>query len=380
MTTSNLDKKFQEKTIEYFTDSSGYFNEESCDPVNWDYEPSTYGVEGVEICTSPHMVSFDDFNGGIENPGRDEIDYNAVEALQSCIKDKGIVTKGSRMLYYDIETGKKINGIKRSIVAARLGFKGWMGVGVKFDNPTALADFAYESNNPKEGDATLVHQLPNKEDTIAYVIERFEKTNRDNITEDEIIELVKKRTKNNYHITENNKGDIVKKVLIKLQSKGKSSERYIVYDDLEMRKELDNLLKKENEWALEFWEDYDEDNLESNDAVIVFLNMNGNGISGAYQYIERRLAFAKAKKKPVCYVIVAKPPRSKNTTLTSSRATILTGDVKRLEETLCGCFGHDWENFKSIIAHNHPDSQHVFLRQDSETEPEGTLIYAKDIL
>ena len=107
MTTSNLDKKFQEKTIEYFTDSSGYFNEESCDPVNWDYEPSTYGVEGVEICTSPHMVSFDDFNGGIENPGRDKIDYNAVEALQSCIKAKGIVTKGSRMLYYDIETGKR---------------------------------------------------------------------------------------------------------------------------------------------------------------------------------------------------------------------------------------------------------------------------------
>ena len=144
-----------------------------------------------------------------------------------------------------------------------------------------------------------------------------------------------------------------------------------------MRKELDSLLKIENEWALEFWEDYDE---HQSKAVIVFLNMNGNGISGSYQYIERKLDFAKKEKKPVCYVIVAKPPRSKNTTLTSRRADILTGDIIRLEETLCGCFGHDWENFKSIIAHNHPDSQHVFLRQDSENEPEGTLIYAKDIL
>ena len=378
MTTSNLDKKFQEKTIEYFTDSSGYFNEESCDPANWDYEPSTYGVEGVEICTSPHMVSFDDFNGGIENPGRDKIDYNAVEALQSCIKAKGIVTKGSRMLYYDIETGKKINGIKRSIVAARLGFKGWMGVGVKFDNPTALADFAYESNNPKEGDATLVHQLPNKEDTLAYVIERFEKTNRDDITEDEIAELVRKRTHLNNHISDANQGDIIKKVLIKLQSKGKSSERYIVYDDNEMMRELDSLVKYGNEWALEFWEDYDES--EPDKAVIIFINMNGNGISGSYQYILRKLALAKAKKKPACFVIVAKPPRAKNATISSKRMKIITGDIKRLEETLCGCFGFDVSEFRGNLAHNKQKSQHVFLRQDSENEPEGTLIYAKDIL
>ena len=226
----------------------------------------------------------------------------------------------------------------------------------------------------------MFHQLPNKEDTIAYVIERFEKTNRDDITEDEIIELVKKRTHLNNHISDANQGDIIKKVLIKLQSKGKSSERYIVYDDNEMMRELDSLVKYGNEWALEFWEDYDEDQLESNNVVIIFINMNGNGISGAYQYIERKLKFAKEKKKPVCYVLVAKPPRAKNTTLTSRRATILTGTIRSLEEDICGCLGLPWDNFKDNIPHNHPDSRHVFLRQDSENEPEGTLIYAKDIL
>ena len=98
---------------------------------------------------------------------------------------------------------------------------------------------------------------------LDYIIENNIKieyvVTTDDSYEDEIIELVKKRTKNNYHITENNKGDIVKKVRIKLQSQGKSSERYIVYDDKEIRKELDALVKCGNEWALEFWEDYDKE-------------------------------------------------------------------------------------------------------------------------
>tara|TARA_Y100000361_G_scaffold72527_1_gene64261 strand:+ start:925 stop:2055 length:1131 start_codon:yes stop_codon:yes gene_type:complete len=376
MTTSNFDQSLKQKTTEYFVNE--YFSEDATDPENWDYEPSTYGVDGVEIVTDKHMVAFDDFNGGIDNPGRDEIDYNAVDALEACIKSKGVVTKGSRVIYYDVDTGEKINGIKRSIVGNRLGFRGWMGVGVRFKNATAKADFAYASNNPVDGDATLVHQLPTKGDTIAYVVDRFQKTGRTDISEKEISDLVEEKTKNNFHITTYNKGDIVKKVLVKLQSDNKTSERYIVYDEKEMEKELDSLVECENEWALKYWEEYDEN--DPTNAVLIFVNMAGNGISGSYQYIERKLALAQRKGLPACFVIAAKAPKRKNSTITSKRANILTGDIRKLEETVCEMFKHDVNVYGRILAHNHPDAQHVFLRQDSENEPEGTLIYAKDIL
>ena len=376
MTTSNFDQSLKQKTTEYFVNE--YFSEDATDPENWDYEPSTYGVDGVEIVTDKHMVAFDDFNGGIDNPGRDEIDYNAVDALEACVKSKGVVTKGSRVIYYDVDTGEKINGIKRSIVGNRLGFKGWMGVGVRFKNATAKADFAYASNNPVDGDATLVHQLPTKGDTIAYVVDRFQKTGRTDISEKEISDLVEEKTKNNFHITTYNKGDIVKKVLVKLQSDNKTSERYIVYDEKEMEKELDSLVECENEWALKYWEEYDEN--DPTNAVLIFVNMAGNGISGSYQYIERKLALAQRKGLPACFVIAAKAPKRKNSTITSKRANILTGDIRKLEETVCEMFKHDVNVYGRILAHNHPDAQHVFLRQDSENEPEGTLIYAKDIL
>jgi len=375
MTTPNFDQSLKERTTDYFVNE--YFSKYAVNTENWDYEPSTYGVDGVEIVTDIHMMAFDDFKGGIDNPGRDEIEYNAVDALEACIKSKGVVTKGSRVIYYDIDTREKQNGIKRSIVGHRLDIKGWPSVGLRFRDETAKADFAYASNNPVDGDATLVHQLPTKNDTIAYVVDRFQKTGRTDISEKEISDLVEEKTKNNFHITTSNKGDIVAKVLVSLQSKGKTSERYIRYDDVQMEKELDSLVKFENDWALKYWDEYDE-NAPTN-AVLIFINMAGNGISGSYQYIERKLDFAQQKDLPACFVIAAKTPKRKNATITSKRANILTGDIRKLEETTCGMFGHSIK-FADMLAHNHSDAQHVFLRQDSENEPEGTIIYAKDIL
>jgi hypothetical protein len=376
MTTSNFNQSLKERTAEYFVNK--YFSKDATNLENWDYVPSTYGVDGVEIVTDPHMMAFNDFKGGIDNPGRDEIDYNAVDALEACIKSKGVVSKGSRFIYYDIDTGEKQNGIKRSIVGNRLDIPGWPSVGLRFRDETAKADFAYASNNPVDGDATLVHQLPTKGDTIAYVVDRFQKTGRTDISEKEISDLVEEKTKNNFHITASNKGDIVAKALVALQSKGKISERYIRYDDVQMEKELDSLVKFEHDWALKYWEEYDEN--DPTNAVLIFINMAGNGISGAYQYIERKLAFAQQKGLPACFVIAAKAPKRKNATITSKRANILTGDIRKLEETVCEMFKHDVNVYGRILAHNHPSAQHVFLRQDSENEPEGTLIYAKDIV
>ena len=371
-----MEALFSERSNEYFVNE--YWTEECCDPSNWTYVPSTYAVPGVHIVTAPHMVAFADFNGGIENPGRDEIDYTDVDILEQCIVALKIVTEGSRMLYYNVDTMKKINGIKRSIVCNRLDIKGWMGVGVRFDNPVAEIEFAYYSNNPTQTDSRLVHKLPTKDDTIAFVSEKFKLSGNTNITEKEIRDVVNHSTKDNYTITPSNKGDIVKKVLLKLQSSGKTGERYIVYDDTEMRKELDSLVKLNNEWALEFWEDYDDDN--PTNAVIIFINMYGNGISGSYQYIQRKLDLAQKLGLPANFVMAAKPPKRKNATIDSMRASIITGDIRRLEEICCGMFKLDVNVFSRVLPYNDPSAVHVFLRQDSTNEPEGTLIYANDIL
>ena len=95
-----------------------------------------------------------------------------------------------------------------------------------------------------------------------------------------------------------------------------------------MEKELDSV-KLEHDWALKYWDEYD-DNDPSN-AVLIFLNMAGNGISGSYQYIERKLALLN-EGLPACFVIAAKAPKRKNATITSKRANILTGDIRKLEE------------------------------------------------
>jgi len=347
-----MEALFTERSNEYFINE--YWSESCCDPANWTYVPSTYSVPGVHIVTAPHMVAFADFNGGIENPGRDEIDYTDVDILEQCIVALKIVTEGSRMLYYNVDTMKKINGIKRSIVCNRLDIKGWMGVGVRFDNPVAEIEFAYYSNNPTQTDSRLVHKLPTKDDTIAFVSEKFRLSGNANITEKEIRDVVNHSTKDNYTITISNKGDIVKKVLLKLQSSGKTGERYIVYDDTEMRKELDSLVKLNNEWALEFWEDYDEEN--PTNAVIIFINMYGNGISGSYQYIQRKLDLAQKLSLPANFVMAAKPPKRKNSTIDSMRASIITGDIRRLEEICCGMFKHDVNVFSRVLPHNHPNA------------------------
>ena len=40
-------------------------------------------------------------------------------------------------------------------------------------NATAKEDFAYASNNPIDGDATLVHQLPQKEIPLHMLLRGF---------------------------------------------------------------------------------------------------------------------------------------------------------------------------------------------------------------
>ena len=43
---------------------------EYCDPSNWAYKPSTYGIEGAYLVGEPEMMLFSEMTGHWLNPGR----------------------------------------------------------------------------------------------------------------------------------------------------------------------------------------------------------------------------------------------------------------------------------------------------------------------
>ena len=66
---------------------SEHWRPEHCDPKNWDYEPSTYDVDGVELVGEPHMQLWEDLTSDNHaNPGRKGgIDFAEAEKLQKDI-------------------------------------------------------------------------------------------------------------------------------------------------------------------------------------------------------------------------------------------------------------------------------------------------------
>ena len=98
---------------------SDHWRPEHCDPANWDYVPSTYGVEGVKLVGSPHMKLWDDLTSdNMANPGRKGgIDFAEAEKLQKDIVKNGIDSKNGSMIYYDVDTGLKVNAFHRERVS-----------------------------------------------------------------------------------------------------------------------------------------------------------------------------------------------------------------------------------------------------------------------
>ena len=141
-----------------------YWRPEHCNPDNWTYQPSTYGVKGVELVGEKHMNLFSNLNQTWQNPGRVKTDNKSVGIIVDNIRDEGIKTDG-RIIYYDVDTNERINGIHRTIGSEILSIPGWMMQGVRFANRRAKVKFALISNNEKK-----LHHLNSSPEDVMNVV------------------------------------------------------------------------------------------------------------------------------------------------------------------------------------------------------------------
>lgn len=68
---------------------SDLWRPECCDPANWAYVPSTYGIPGVELVGEPGMKLFSELTC-YENPGRKELSASQVSDLVDILETEGI--------------------------------------------------------------------------------------------------------------------------------------------------------------------------------------------------------------------------------------------------------------------------------------------------
>ena len=76
---------------------TGIWKSDNCDPQNWNYEPSTYGVVGAHLVGTPVMKLWSDTEDG-DNPGRYEFKIADVIKLEDEIFPLAISTKFGRVL------------------------------------------------------------------------------------------------------------------------------------------------------------------------------------------------------------------------------------------------------------------------------------------
>ena len=126
-----------------------YWDAIACNPDNWTYEPSTYGVSGVEMIGDIHMKLWKDLSH-LKNPGRaNGVDLAKVEELKENIQDSGI-RLDAPVIYYDVDTNETINGDHRFTVSSILDIPGWMCQAVRFESVASKIRFATTSNIKKK--------------------------------------------------------------------------------------------------------------------------------------------------------------------------------------------------------------------------------------
>ena len=86
-----VDKLIKEGRIQNRADLSFIWREEHCDPLNWHYEASTYGVEGAHLSGKPCMMFWSETESSKVNLGRATFSVGSkVQELVNEIQSKGI--------------------------------------------------------------------------------------------------------------------------------------------------------------------------------------------------------------------------------------------------------------------------------------------------
>lgn len=337
---------------------------EHCDPNNWDYKPSTYDVEGVELIGTPHMMLFTDMTGTWDNPGRAErITLSKFKDLRDNIHEFGINTKQGRMIYVDVDDNSTINGNHRKELRTdrRIDIRGWMVQLVRFDNRKSKRDFANISNI----DMSIPHNNPSQKDVEAVVRDALNDFDRRPMKK-EVDTLIKKHGK---HLGPKARGKILKRIMYELQRQGlvNSSERYTTYGKDTVNLYVDD--HHDDEWI--------EDILKNEDAYThVMCVYNFKSDLGAL--LEKNKE-AVTSNKPLNLLIAVEEPTSKES-LSQKRDKVFDEKLQDWEDILLLSLGMTERRVNRYhFAWNHPDATHKFLPQDNRDEMKtGELIYVKN--
>ena len=328
-----------------------YWGADHCDPNYWSYQPSTYGVEGVEIAVGPHMKAWSDLKSWV-NPGRaDGVDYGKVDQLCQDIEENGIKTD-CQMIYYDVDTNERNNGEHREVASRQLGITGWMMVGVRFKTEQAKIRFALVSNKKK---IDVFNPIKAK-DIEATVRELMSLTQ---MTDEEIKKECRDLGKGAIGKPEWEK--IHNKLIAERRLTGKCDGAERLYEWNETAWES-FIKESDDSWLIDYWNNDSEITLYINEKN--WDHRIGSIISAADQ--------AASSNKPLHFVVGVK--LRSNEELDTTRKKIMTDRVKSLGRKISNVFGLNYDRQSSLLPWNHPDCEHRFLPQDSLKENAKKLI------
>ena len=354
MKTKELDSAFN---VSYNPFVSQYWDAEACNPDNWNYKPSTYGVKGVELVDTPEMKLFKELTGNWINPGRAYgIDLGKCQEIEDDVRKNGIDTKEGSMIYWDVDDSSKINTYHREHVASQLGIAGWMGQGVRFDNEAAKIRFACKSNNRKQ----LTHNNTSGKDvetSVRKVLE-LENTFTKEAIKSEVEDL-------GWHLSSTTLDKIINTLLVEftMSGKTKSGERYTPHNADTIWRLLEEI---DDPWVEDYWKNDEQTTLAIHMAN--FESRVGSLLSSA--------SAATTNHSPLNIIFSVTVPKGKET-LDSKREKVFSSFIPSVEDRMMTTMGLG-EMHRATFPWNHPDAEHRFVAQDNNKEKPDVLIKIKN--
>lgn len=331
---------------------SQFWDALACNPNNWSYQPSTYGVVGVELVGDPHMEFWKTFSHW-RNPGRaDGVSIPKIEELTDDIQTYGI-RLDRPMVYFDVDNYDTVNGDHRFNVSNKLGIAGWMCQGVRFSDLAAKIRFACRSNI-KERD---IYNPISTSDVNAAVRELI--SIGAIVTDDQI--KAETRFIGKGSISESATKEIYNKIIIERVMSGKSdgAERFQVWNDDRLPVFFQETKDK---WVEDYWDNDSE--------YTIYVNMgNFNSRWGGIISLASQAVIA---NKPIHCLFSVKLMASE--TLDTTRRKVFSDKLAQFEQKLCFLFGLDPNRHKNMLPWHHSDCEHRFLPQDSENEDFKLLV------
>ena len=345
-----------------------YWTLEDCNPENWAYEPSTYGVKGATLVGSLAMKAWDETKGARDhvNYGRADWQPALADALDEEICTNGVNPQIGSVVYFDVDLNETINGDNRREVSERRGIPGWMHQGIRFSSPVARIRFAAKSNAVSQ----IVRNISSPEDVQQAVTTVMEILEQDGlpVTKDSITAEVKDL---GFHLSESCRDGIRDRVYMYFVQKAAESndpqkvkkliERYVGHNNGTMIKFLqtNELIEP---WVSDYWDNDDE--------VCLMLNVaNFESRIGAILSANRT---AVEQDKPLHIIFCVPTPDGKET-LTSKREKVFSTHFQSLEDRVLKSMGLG-EMHRKMFAWNHSDCQHRAIPQDSHNEDLKSLV------